>query len=165
LHVLAGEQRAPIEPDGLGDVGSDEAVVASDDLDTNAEPGQIGECGGDLGLDWIEKQQEARKGHVLLVSAVVAFARRAILQRQPEHAEPLASSLREEPVEPVARVRVERDGFTALEQQAATVAHMRVGAFGDDAMLGRALRLGDRDGQAAALEIVGNLVDFAIAAD
>ncbi len=162
IEALAGEKRMGLEPDRLGDMGGDVTVVAGDDLDADAEAVEIRERGHDLGLDRIEEQQEAGKGHVPLVTAVIGALRRAQPGGDAKHAKSLGALRLVETIEPCAGRGIEGNGGAVLaEDRAATGDDMGVGALGDDAVRVRVALLLDHHGQAPALEVVRKLVDLA----
>ena len=69
-HVPCDHRRR-VEPDHLGKVARDEAVVPRDDLDLDVESCEVGEHARRIGLGRIEKEQEAREDHRRFVVALI----------------------------------------------------------------------------------------------
>ena len=69
--LFAGQHRLAIQPDDLGQMCGDIAVVAADHLDGDAKSRQIADHFGGIRFGRVRKGQKAAKGHLCLVGTVI----------------------------------------------------------------------------------------------
>ena len=143
-------------------MGGDKAVVAADHLDGDPEAGEVGDGAGGIGLGRVLEEEKAAEGHLCLVLTVVIGAGREAAGGEGEDAQALGAQAFEAGRERGAASGVERAVGRAFAHRDADREHLGEGALGDHLVIGRARCRGD-DGQAAADEVVGDLVDLDVA--
>ena len=163
-ELLAGQHRLRVEADGLRQMRRHVAIVAADHLDADAEPVEVVDRALRVRLGRVEKDEKAAKGHVPFVVAVVVRLRRDLAGGHGQNAEALGALGLEDRLQLRPPLGIQRHLGAVAVQRRADVEHVRERALGDDEVLRRRVVLRHDDGQPAAHEVVGDLVDLGEAA-
>ena len=148
------------QPGLAGDVGGDQAVVPGDELRGDAEVEEPLERLGDPGPERVVEDQQAQEGHPRLVALVNPGLGAHVPIGDPQGAQALAAELGEEPLDLRAqRVQIHHVARPRLGGRA-DFQHARQRPLGHQQVLPAP---GDQHAESLADEIVGLLVELAVA--
>ena len=158
--LFAGDHRLRVEPDAAGHVCRDVAVVTGDDLDSNAQLGQVFDRVPGVWPRRVEEEQKAPQAHLRLVAANVLFSRRDTPRCERQHPKTLRAPRAEIGVQPFASGVVHGDLAAFLVERGTDSEHLREGALGDHPVMAAVLGRGGHDREALADEVIRDLIDL-----